>query len=281
MSGPYAMEAFGDAIFFGNVDLGSTVFAPLMTTSYQKAYGNIYTATTDIYTSTYATGIDTVLPSATPIATLFLQNKLPQTALFNSVAPTGNGATLDGLFATITPPTTPAAQAPLFALGFAASNYLINNSYRVAYVADAAVHPDGAVPVASTGLPAAAPANTLRQAFKTNDLRNWVPTAPVMLCGGHSDPTVYYNVNTQVMQAFWTPQLASPALLTVVDVDPGTSSPSGTFAALQAGFLSAESATSTVAGGGANGQNAVVQAYHGTLVPPFCTKAAQQFFSQF
>src|SRR5580698_5490705 len=42
MSGPYALEAFGDAIFFGQVDLGSTVFAPLLGTSYQKAYGNIY-----------------------------------------------------------------------------------------------------------------------------------------------------------------------------------------------------------------------------------------------
>ena len=38
MSGPYAMEAFGDAIFFGSVDIGSTVFAlPLLSTSYQKA----------------------------------------------------------------------------------------------------------------------------------------------------------------------------------------------------------------------------------------------------
>src|SRR6202045_365426 len=43
MSGPYALEAFGDAIFFGNVDIGSTEFSPLLTTSYQKAYKNIYT----------------------------------------------------------------------------------------------------------------------------------------------------------------------------------------------------------------------------------------------
>jgi poly(3-hydroxybutyrate) depolymerase len=31
MSGPYALEAFGDALFFGSVDLGSTEFAPLLT----------------------------------------------------------------------------------------------------------------------------------------------------------------------------------------------------------------------------------------------------------
>ena len=53
MSGPYALEAFGDAIFFGNVDLGSTVFSPLLTTSYQKAYGNIYTTPSDLYSATY------------------------------------------------------------------------------------------------------------------------------------------------------------------------------------------------------------------------------------
>src|SRR5882762_4896711 len=37
MSGPYALEAFGDAIFFGNVDIGSTVFADLVATSYQRS----------------------------------------------------------------------------------------------------------------------------------------------------------------------------------------------------------------------------------------------------
>src|ERR1700688_4633732 len=80
MSGPYALEAFGDAIFFGNVDLGSTVFGPLLTTSYQHAYGNIYAAPADLYSSTYASGIDTLLPSITPLDTLFADGKLPQTA---------------------------------------------------------------------------------------------------------------------------------------------------------------------------------------------------------
>src|ERR1700684_1565179 len=68
MSGPYALEAFGDAIFFGAVDLDSVVFAPLLTASYQHAYGNIYASVTDVYSTTYATNIDTLLPSDTPIA---------------------------------------------------------------------------------------------------------------------------------------------------------------------------------------------------------------------
>src|ERR1035438_2289556 len=53
MSGPYALEALADDVFFGAVNLGSTVFSPLLTTSYQHAYGNIYTATTDIYNPMY------------------------------------------------------------------------------------------------------------------------------------------------------------------------------------------------------------------------------------
>ncbi|NDU86173.1 MAG: alpha/beta hydrolase [Ferrovum sp.] len=275
MSGPYALGAFADAIFFGDVDLGATVFSPFLTTSYQKAYGNIYSATSDIYAPPYAAGIETLLPNVLPVATLFQQNQLPQTAMFNSIAPNGTGnATLDALFPTITPPTTPAAQAPLFALGFAPTNYLVNNSYRAAFVADALLHPDGAVPTVTTGLPAVAPANTLRQAFKTNDLRNWQPVAPVMLCGGHGDPTVFYNVNTLVMQAYWA---HLPIPLQVIDVD-GGAAPVG---ALQQGFAQAEGVISAAAGGGVAGQNAVLQAYHAQLVPPFCSLAVRGFFAQF
>ncbi len=87
-SGPYALEAFGDAIMFGSVNIGSTEFAPLLTTSYQHEYGNLYGSPSDLYSSTYASGIETVLPNATPIDTLFAQNKLPQTALFDSTPPT-------------------------------------------------------------------------------------------------------------------------------------------------------------------------------------------------
>src|SRR5882724_930613 len=84
LSGPYALEAFGDAIFFGSVNLGSTVFGPLLTTSYQHAYGNIYAAVTDVYSPTYATAIETLLPSKTALNTLFTEGLLPQTAAFNS-----------------------------------------------------------------------------------------------------------------------------------------------------------------------------------------------------
>src|SRR5450631_486730 len=209
MSGPYALEAFGDAVFYGSVNIGATVFTPLITTSYQKAYGNLYAATTDIYEPTYAPGVDTLLPSATPIDTLFEDGKLPQTALFSNTTPVTGNAALDAVLA------VPAN--PVFALGFGPSN-LVTNAYRLCYVMDAIAHPDGAVPIPQPGVPlAAAPQHPLRVAFKLNDMRTWVPHVPVLLCGGDQDPTVFFSLNTGTMQAFWG--ALPPGAVTVLDVN--------------------------------------------------------------
>ncbi|HTT11272.1 MAG TPA: prolyl oligopeptidase family serine peptidase [Burkholderiaceae bacterium] len=268
MSGPYAMEAMGDAIFFGSVNIGATVFTPLITTSFQKAYGNVYNATTDVYEATYATGIDTLLPSTTPLDQLFVENKLPQTALFSSTTPVTGNATLDAALAV--------PSNPLFATGFGASN-LVLNSVRVAWALDALASPDGAVPTPQPGVPVAvAPQYGLRKDFKTNDLRNsaWFPTAPMLLCGGNADPTVFFSVNAQTMQAFWAG--LPPGAVTVLDVDSAVTGPTDPFAAAKAGFAQAKAAVAA-----AGGQTAVVEEYHGTLVPPFCTAAARGFFGQF
>ncbi|WOO31603.1 alpha/beta hydrolase [Diaphorobacter limosus] len=271
MSGPYALGAFGDAVYYGNVNLGATVFTPLLAASYQKAYGNLYAQPSDMFEAAYATGIEQLLPSATPLATLVAQGKLPQTQLFSSTPPAP-------AFAAITPPTQPPALAPLFALGFG-SNNLVKNSARLAYLQDAAANPDGAVPNATTGAQAAAPQHPLRKAFKANDLRNWKPQRPVLLCGGNADPTVFYGANTALMQNLWSnpaSPLALPAgLLTVLDVDSASAGAADPFAAVKAGFAQAKAGAA--AQGGAN---AVVQAYHGSLVPPFCNVAARAFFQQ-
>lgn len=282
MSGPYALAAFGDAIMYGQVDLGSTVFTPLLTTSYQKSYGNIYAATTDVYESSYATGIEGILPSATPLATLFTTGKLPQLQLFhNTVWNTGN-PTLDATLAVPSNPSDP--NTPLFAAGFGANN-LVKDSYRLAYVLDAIAHPDGAVPSVTTLSPASAPANPLRIAFKTNDLRTWKPGSPMMLCGGAQDPTVFYAPNTTVIQNYFLAvQMLTPALLTVLDLESAITGPTDPFATAKGGFAQGKTAVFNAAGGQANpaaGQQAVVQAYHGTLVPPFCSAAVRGFFSQF
>ena len=289
MSGPYAMAAYVDAIFYGNVALGSTIFAPLLTNSYQKAYGNIYSKLTDIYEPAYASGIDTLLPTDIPFSTLTAPGgKLPQTALFSRTPPTapaGSPAFLQPTLNAISPPTTPAAQAPLFALGFGPSN-LITNQARLNYLLDAIANPDGAVPVISTGAQAASPANPIRIATKKNDLRNWTPARPVLLCGGSGDPIVFYDVNTRVMQAFWSspsPAAAPAGLVTVLNVDSAPTSATDPYAVAKVGFSQAKTSTAAAAvsaGASDGGASAVTQAYHTFLLKPFCNVAARGFFQQ-
>ena len=287
MSGPYALEAFGDAIFYGHVDIGSTVFAPLISTSYQHAYGNIYSAPTDVYSSTYASGIANLLPSATPIDTIYANGQLPELALFDSTTPTAAtyptvpAPLLAAMAIPTLDPTNPATA--VWDSGFG-NPYLITNDFRVSYVVDAGTNPDGALTTPATyTLAATAPTQTLRKALYMNDLRNgtWVPEAPTLLCGGENDPTVFFSVNTQVMQAYWTGVLPAPAgALTVLDVDPATA-PSGPFAAIQTAFQATEAAElQALISSGLTQTQAEEQAiagYH-TGVAPFCSLAARSFF---
>jgi hypothetical protein len=227
MSGPYAMLAFGDAVVaYSQVGLGGTIYYPMVINSYQHAYGNIYSSASSFYSATYATGIDALLPGTLSVTQLFTQNKLPEFAIFNSTTPgTGSepGSGIPALDAAMGVPSN-----PLFALGFG-NPYLIQNSVRVSYALDAAVHPDGALPVPQAGVPvSASPAYPLRVALKTNDLRtNWSPSAPMLMCGGHGDPDVFYSVNTQTMQAYWGAN-APAAPVQAIDVDPSSSTPLAT-----------------------------------------------------
>jgi hypothetical protein len=267
MSGPYALEAFGDAVFLGSVNIGSTEFAPLITTSYQVAYGNLYTEPTDFYESQYAASMFELLPSTTPIDTLFADGKLPETALFSNSTPVVPGnPTLTALLA------VPAN--PVFAIGFGTPN-LITNDYRVSYAIDALTNPDGALQTPPTVALAASPQNTLRIAFKTNDMRDgafWAPRSPMLMCGGDQDPTVFFPLNTGTMSAYWA---ALPAgLITVLDVN-ATPTANDPFAPLQVAFQ--QEIASILA---TSGEVGVAESYHST-VAPFCTVAARSFFSQF
>ncbi len=290
LSGPYALEAFGDAIFFGSVDIGSTEFAPLLVNSYQHAYGNVYSAPTDVFSATYAATAATQLPSTTPIDTLFEEGLLPELALFDSTAPVvdiaGEAALSYALNKALAVPTVDPAnpQTEIFALGFG-SPYLVTNDYRVAYAIDAATNPDGAVPTPAAGVPraAAAPTQGLRLDLYTNDMRTgWAPTVPTLLCGGDADPTVFFSVNTETMEAYWSTQVGE-GLVTVLDVG---ATPTGTtgFAPIQTAFLTSQAELlayyQTAAGGGlslAAATAAVVENYH-TNVAPFCALAARSFF---
>ena len=272
MSGPYALAAFVDAVFYGEVNGGATASSTLLLTAYQKAYGNIYADPSDIFESQYAGGIDSLLPSTTPRSQLYAQGKLPEYALFSSTPP-------DPAFAADTPPTTPANLAEVFALGFGAGN-LIRNSYRLSYLEDAQSNPDGGWPTATTGAAAASPGLPWRRALAINDLRNWVPTAPVLLCGGDVDPLVFW-LNTELMQGYWASHAPASAPIGVLDLESAASA-NDPYASLKKDFATAKdlvAATAVAQGAADGGALAVAEAYHTLLVAPFCFAAVKSFFA--
>ncbi len=290
LSGPYALAAFGDAIFSGNVNIGASRFAPLLASGLQNAYGNVYNSTADIFTANYA---NTQLPSLLSFGELVAANKLPDNALFEKDPE--NNPTLDLL---------PAPTVPFASIGFADDNYLIKTDFRTAYVADALQNPDSLI--AMTGaLPAANPQNNLRKALKANDLRGYVPKMPTLLCGGNQDPTVFYDLNTSSMAAIIQGSVAqNPALtvnVTVLDVDATTADDrpntpnvqligqasmnqwniNSVVTSVQSNFV--QNLQRVVAAGAQQGipaSVAVLGNYHGGLVSTACTQATGEFFNQ-
>ncbi|HYS68372.1 MAG TPA: alpha/beta hydrolase [Paraburkholderia sp.] len=290
-SGPYALAAMADALIEGDVNLGSTVFTTLTVTGYQRAYENIYRKPGDFFEAAYAPGIENLLPTTQPLDTLFAQRKLPSTQLFSSAPPAPR-------FASMTPPAltfasppasqplTPPALTPVFAGGFGDTN-LVRNAYRLSLLEDAAANPDGAFTNATAATaamtPAANPAHPLRQAFKRNDLRNWLPRAPVLLCGGEADPTVFF-FNARIEQAYWLNAKVPAGLTSVLDVDSAATGPNDPYSPIKQGFANAKAALASqaVAGGATDGgASAVLRSYHGGLVASFCMIAARAFFANF
>jgi len=261
MSGPYALAAFGDAIFEGQVSDSATANLALVIVAYQKAYGDIYSSPADVFASKYASSVETLLPGATTVSTLQAQGKFPG-ALFSSSPPAPG-------YAIYTPATTPPNLASVFAAGFG-TDFLITNSYRGMYLMDALAQPDGGFPTYTDGLPPANPMNSFRVHLKGNDLRDWTPSAPTLLCGGNSDPTVFF-FNTTLMQKYWAAHPPSPApVILDIDSSPTAGDPYG---GLKTAFGVAKDLVA-VSGGDA----AVLAAYHAQLVPPFCLSAVKSFF---
>jgi poly(3-hydroxybutyrate) depolymerase len=271
LSGPYALAAFADAEFYGEVNSNATVSTTFLVTAYQQAYGNIYASAADVFEPQYASGIGSLLPTTLLRSQLYSNGLLPQYALFSSTPPAAQ-------FASITPPTTPADLAPVFAQGFGAGN-LVLDSYRLSYLLDAQAHPDGGFPTVTTGLPAAAPGLPLRQALQTNDMRSFAPTVPTLLCGGDQDPEVFW-LNTALMQHYWNSQAPS-APVTVLDLE-ATPTAGDPYASFERGFQVAKAAVAAqaIAGGATDGGAAAVFAdYHVMLVAPFCVAAARSFIA--
>jgi len=273
MSGPYALAAFGDAIFAGGVNSGSTVTSVLLINAYQRAHGGIYATADEIFEPQYASGIESLLPASVPRSALYAQGRLPKDALFSLSPP-------DAVYADISPATVPANLAPVFADGFGA-DHLIRNSYRLRYLRDAELSPDGAWPTTLDGAPPAAPTLGLRKALRQNDLRNWTPTSPMLLCGGRADPVVFWS-NTLLMEGYWAPRAPATARISVLDVD-SAATDGDPYAIIKERFARAKRlvAFSAVAQGVTDGgARAVAEVYHAPLVAPFCLAAVDSFFAE-
>ncbi|WP_314884375.1 alpha/beta fold hydrolase [Psychrobacter immobilis] len=289
-SGPYALAAFGDEIFRGNVNIGASRFAPLLGIGLQEKYGNIYGKKSDIFLDKYA---DAQLPSETAFGDLVAAGKLPNNALFQK-NPT------DAIFAGL-------SQGKLFSVlgGYDENDYLIKTDFRAAYVADTIKHPDGLMTENGNKMPAVAPENNLRKALKDNDLRGYVPTMPTLICGGNQDPTVYFDTNTgsmvEILQAASDKNSAKKLNITVLDVDKDNAAErpdKSTFMMIGQASMNKWNATDIVTNVQTNFSNSVEKVkadataqggvpllafytnYHGGLVSPACTQATREFFNQ-
>ncbi|HPG62417.1 MAG TPA: lipase family protein [Casimicrobium sp.] len=210
MSGPYSLVKTFQTVFAGGVNAGGTVFTPMILTSWQKAYGNIYTSPSDVYEAAYATGIETLLPGTLTFNQLFTTGKLP-TKLFASGALVTGDPSLDALFAA----------------GVGTPN-LIKQSWRQSVLGN--------------------PAHPAWVAAAKNDLLSWTPTRPVAMCMGAQDPTVFAT-NTSDMATYIASKGAG-SLMTVMNVeDAATVGPTlaGAFAAAKAATAADPSAGATPA----------------------------------
>ena len=106
--------------------------------------------------------------------------------------------------------------------------------------------------------------------LKQNDLRNWTPESPMLLCAGNRDPAVLY-LNTELMRNLW----ASETAVAVVDIDSDVES-GDPYESQKEQFAAAKAAVEL-----AGGDDEVLQLYHAGLVAPFCLSAVKSYFDGF
>lgn len=252
MSGAYAVKGFVDRIFQGGpeprtplgtpIPLGGPILGTMLIRSYQRSYGGLYSTPSEIFSSKFAAGIETLIPTATTTTSGLLNNVLlPAAALFAPDPLRGE----DQISALI--------QQQAGVAIYDASNHLINATFRNAY---------------NTGAPSTA---VMRQRLEDNDLRlaGFIPARPTMLCAGRNDPTVFTAFNHDEMVNFYDGAgLITAGLITPVDVDPDTIDPGSPFAMLQGGFKQ-QKTLGTI----------TTLNYHGNVLP-FCAVAVRGFFQQ-
>ena len=252
LSGPYALSQLVDAIFGGSPTRGVTAFLPLLINAGQKANAGVYASSSEVYETQYANGIETLLPGLFSTGDLVRQGRLPATALFaRDSLPQGAGSGT-----------------------FFADNNLIKTSYRSGFLADLAARPCNLNPADPLNC---SPQNGLRKLTLKNDLRSYLPAAPLLLCGGHKDPIVPFANTNAAANYFRAKGMAADAL-TVVDLESmhGLFDP---YLKSKLGFAVAKLVRIAEAvKKGKNSAQAVANGYHAGLVAPFCLMATRDFF---
>ncbi len=300
MSGPYALLAMADEIYLGHPDFGGTAYLPLVVNSYAHLkHDSIDPA--QVLSHRFQAAVR-LFPGETgyrDFRKLVAAGKIPASAVFQSVSPAASGP---GFSAAQYPALAALPEGgPLFQAGFNPSAYLVSTAFRAAYVADVDAHPDGAAPSngsapdLSRTVPAlpADPQLRLRQDIKANDLRNYTPSMPLLMCGGHGDPEVFWNQGAGAMTAVLRSKIATDPHLRFATLDLDTSSGSaGTYfqhglgaarsdallpvaRRLQQAFTAYQHAVDT-----ARGPQVAMEAYH-TDAAPYCMVAARAFFAQY
>ncbi|MFC3376733.1 lipase family protein [Rugamonas sp. CCM 8940] len=256
LSGPYALSLFGDSIFGGAPSSGAAAFLPMLINAGQRANAGLYGSSAEVYEAKYAGGIDSLFPGALGIGDLVAAGKLPNDVLFAQ----------DSL-----------PQTAGYASAFGA-DHLFKTSYRDGYLADLRANPcntSNATPLAC------APTQSLRKWLVKNDLRTYVPTVPLLLCGGDSDPVVPYK-NAEAAYAYFSAQGKPAGALTLLNVD--TTASLGDYADTQLAFGVAKGTvrlTALLEGkSGSEADQAVRDSYHAGLVAPFCLRATRDFFGR-
>lgn len=222
----------------------------MQVTAWQKAYGNLYAAPSEVWSPAYADAMETLLPSTRMLTTIVADGKFPPYFLSHEMA---NYAGLDS------------AQKAYF--GTPAQS-LMNAGYLARVLADIGANP---CPVTSVLAPlACTPAHPMRAAWLRNDLRTWTPTAPMLLCGGNGDPEVGFD-HARLTHAYFQAHGGTAQLL---DVD----SPSGAndpYARSKNIFAAIKQAV--IDSGDDPGTN---DNYHGFMANVACEVAARDFFSR-